>query len=407
VTLLCVVHFKMGVLGFGVAQAAYGASHFISLVFTTWASTESLHSFLPAAVPRPSVETGRYFHLPMVSTALHMTGTSLLKHLLTEGDRIVLSFAINHYDQGIYAVTYNYGSLVARLLFQPIEESSRISYAQLAGEIQTSESAAPKATTEGAPSAAAEERKALVGDLRSMILVWLQVMFFFGHLLALFGPLYARLLVKVVLGERWYSEETVQTISAFCVYLGIMGCNGVSEAFVQSVAPTQLFGTMNRSLFLSSLVFYTSSPLLISYYGTVGLIIANCLSMLLRTLLNLHFISSYFAEQQSHPPLTFSAFWKLLIPSSRFLPLVRVYQMLADSSSEYAHSNMTLEDAAWHLFKGAVLTLISVAIYGFIFRQELGEWLRAFRGNKDQTQTPPHPDAPPPPQAVREQKKED
>jgi hypothetical protein len=385
VTLLCVVHLKMGVLGFGVAQAAYGASHFLSLLFTTWGSSQALRSFLPAAVPPSS---GGFLHLPMVSTALHMTGTSLLKHFLTEGDRIILSFSTNHYDQGIYAVTYNYGSLVARLLFQPIEESSRISFAQLAGAIQSVGTPVSQ-TREGGVN-----KKALVEELRGAILKLLRAMFFLGSLFSLLGPLYARLLVRHILGERWYSEDAVRTISAFCIYLGVMGCNGVSEAFVQSVAPPHLFGTMNRSLFLSSLVFYASSPLLISSYGTVGLIFANCLSMLLRTLLNLHFISSYFSEQQSEPPLSASAYFQLFFSTYINLALLVVRRILVESSAEYARSSLTLVDAAHHIAKGGSVSLFAAAIVGFIYREDLSQLLRGFRA--DQTQAHAPTPAPPP-----------
>ncbi|KAG9088044.1 Oligosaccharide translocation protein rft1, partial [Ceratobasidium sp. 392] len=70
--------------------------------------------------------------------ALTMTGQSIFKHFLTEGDRIVISRVSPLEDQGGYAVASNYGSLVARILFQPIEESSRLYFSKLLSPPSTS-----------------------------------------------------------------------------------------------------------------------------------------------------------------------------------------------------------------------------------------------------------------------------
>lgn len=48
---------------------------------------------------------------------------SLLKQLLTEGERYILSFSsISMHDQGVFDIVNNLGSLFARFLFQPLEE---------------------------------------------------------------------------------------------------------------------------------------------------------------------------------------------------------------------------------------------------------------------------------------------
>jgi oligosaccharide translocation protein RFT1 len=368
-TLLCVIHLKMGVTGFGIAQTAYGVSHFLSLLL----SSDSVGLFLPAVPPSsPSsssvLSPETLFHLPMVNTALQMTGTSLLKHVLTEGDRIVLSLSEDHYNQGIYAVTLNYGSLVARLLFQPLEESCRISFAQIAGNIHSLRS-----QSEGEQTAPAVQRvDVLMSTLRSSVLGLLRVVLLCGSLIPIFGPLYARLLVKIVLGPRWYSEETVLSISAFCGYLFLMGCNGISEAFVQSAAPAHLFGAMNQSLFLSSFVFYASSPLLIASHGTVGIILANSLSMGLRVLLNLRFISSYFASCAPSSSTLLE-----ILPSSRETAFSAIaFAVLHHSSSRYATSAMTLTDAASHVAIGVAIFIALAGHHGLSHWRDVRDLLR-------------------------------
>jgi oligosaccharide translocation protein RFT1 len=44
--------------------------------------------------------------------ALTFTGQSLVKYLLTEGDKIVMSAISSSYDQGVYALVSNYGMVL-------------------------------------------------------------------------------------------------------------------------------------------------------------------------------------------------------------------------------------------------------------------------------------------------------
>jgi hypothetical protein len=48
-----------------------------------------------------------------------------LKHLLTEGDRLLLTQLATRPQRGVYAAVSSYGSLVVRLLFAPLEEATR------------------------------------------------------------------------------------------------------------------------------------------------------------------------------------------------------------------------------------------------------------------------------------------
>lgn len=56
----------------------------------------------------------------------------ILKQILTEGERYMMTFfdILNFDEQGIYDVVSNLGSLAARFVFLPIEESAYIYFAQ-------------------------------------------------------------------------------------------------------------------------------------------------------------------------------------------------------------------------------------------------------------------------------------
>jgi oligosaccharide translocation protein RFT1 len=57
-----------------------------------------------------------WFHRPTLKLALSVTGQSLFKHVLTEGDKLVLTFLTTPYTQGIYAIISNYGISSMKLL---------------------------------------------------------------------------------------------------------------------------------------------------------------------------------------------------------------------------------------------------------------------------------------------------
>ncbi|KAH9172072.1 Rft protein-domain-containing protein [Lactarius sanguifluus] len=59
-----------------------------------------------------------------------MTAPSVVKHFLTEGDKLLISHLNLLADQGSYATASNYGSLAVRVVFQPIEETSRIFFSK-------------------------------------------------------------------------------------------------------------------------------------------------------------------------------------------------------------------------------------------------------------------------------------
>lgn len=56
-----------------------------------------------------------------------------MKQLLTEGERYVMTVfsVLSFYEQGVFDVVNNLGSLAARFLFRPIEESAYFYFSQL------------------------------------------------------------------------------------------------------------------------------------------------------------------------------------------------------------------------------------------------------------------------------------
>ncbi len=82
--------------------------------------------FWKSMVPGRTLLTGQLLDPYYVSVALSFWAQSFLKHLLTVGDRFLLvALAIPHEQKGIYRLVSDLGSLIARILFQPLEETGR------------------------------------------------------------------------------------------------------------------------------------------------------------------------------------------------------------------------------------------------------------------------------------------
>ena len=94
-----------GVLPFGVGQLVY------AIVLTgvyLWGMDGGV-SLVPRKFGGTDGEEGYWFHGPTMWFAVSVTGQSLFKHILTEGDKLVLTLFTTPYTQGVYAVVSNYG----------------------------------------------------------------------------------------------------------------------------------------------------------------------------------------------------------------------------------------------------------------------------------------------------------
>ena len=410
VTFITIAYFSMGVKGFGYAQMSYGLIHFLTMISATSNNNFTINNlsckmidFLPRIIScdndndadggtgtysSNSLNTDRSSHVSKTSVnheqrtegivitdegnkkrnigilkskriarfldmntahvAYTATLSSLLKHLLTEADKIALSLTSSTYDRGIFAVSSNYGSLVARMIFLPIEESSRIAFSKMSSDLydecQDSDTIinyehSPKIETDGLPAFHLKNqnqsqkpiidngnhhmdfskekkienkngfenknknRAGNVNDgidvddrevnrnrrkekkllcMENLLVQLMQIVTTLGALFLLFGPLYSRVVVRLLFGRRYQGEESVRTLSAVCINVFVLAINGVLEAFVHVAAPPSAFRQINIGFIVSTLLYVISVGSFTSYLGTSGLVMAGALSMTVR-----------------------------------------------------------------------------------------------------------------------------
>lgn len=182
------------------------------------------------------------------------------KHFLAEGEKMVLVAVESSYNQGVYGLVNNLGSLVARLVFQPIEEAAFASFTTAAtipsvppepekderthSETKPTAGAAPgprsrgaatekEAEAKGAAAAAAAPEANLGAEALSLIALT-RVVLVLGLLGVTFGPPNARLVIHMLYSYAWSSGEAPGLLGHYCLYLLAMALNGVTEAFVHA-----------------------------------------------------------------------------------------------------------------------------------------------------------------------------
>ncbi|KAJ7391849.1 Oligosaccharide translocation protein rft1 [Desmophyllum pertusum] len=213
---------------------------------------------------------------------------SFLKKILTEGERYIMTLfkVLTFSQQGIYDVINNLGSLVARCVFMPIEESY---YTFFAHTLERGSSADQQ--TQQSAKVASETLEVV---LKFVVLV--------GLTFLVFGYSYSFLLLDMYGGTTLSSGEGPSLLQWYCVYVLIIAVNGMTECFMFAAMSKDDVDSYNYKMMVFSVVFLGASWYL-TVLGSVGFVIANCLNMLLRIYHSLIFIHNYFKSAPHLKPL--------------------------------------------------------------------------------------------------------
>lgn len=187
-------------------------------------------------------------------------------------------------DQGIYSLASNYGGLIARIVFQPLEESSRNLFSALLS---------PDEKGKVNPTHARTAKNHLVDILRAYQLL--------AVLAFPLGPLMVPQLLHILGGRQWASPKVGELLSVYCYYIPFLAFNGITEAFVSSAASssqirkqTAWMGVFSACYALAAYTF-----LEVGHLGAYGLVLANIVNMIVRTVWSYRFIRTYFKQKEN------------------------------------------------------------------------------------------------------------
>ncbi|KAF2145104.1 uncharacterized protein K452DRAFT_265730 [Aplosporella prunicola CBS 121167] len=282
--------FDPGASPFAVGQLAYAVVLLAVYLWKTVPVTRE-HKFKLSLGPIPNSNSADYFlntfSRPLSKLSLSLFLQSSIKYVLTQGDAILITSLASLRDQGAYALASNYGGLIARMLFQPIEESSRNLFAKLC---------APEKPPSSSPA------KPSLRQARTILTLILRLYHLISLAACAVGPTLAPLLLRLVAGARWADTEAGDTLATYCFYVPLLALNGVTEAFVASVAGNAELAAQSVYMggFFAGFAGAAWLFLQVLQLGARGLVFANCVNMLMRIVWGLGFIKRYFARNGEH-----------------------------------------------------------------------------------------------------------
>lgn len=246
----------LAVASFALGQFVYSAATLVGYLILT--------SFQVSKVEKVKEEEKSFYFDPATFSLWKSLFVQMIfKHLLTEGDHVVVSYLFDVGEQGVYSVVENYCSIVARLLFQPIEESLRMTFTRIF-------------STKAA-------------DLPGSYKLMENILVFYSNLsllLVLGGYTNGGFLLKLLLGrsDKWKDSSVFEYFPQYVLYLPFMAYNGILEAFFSSSSTQKQIGTFSAFMSVSSFAVLALLFVLVEKYlwGLTGLIVANIANMSLR-----------------------------------------------------------------------------------------------------------------------------
>lgn len=192
---------NLGIISFCVAQTSFSVLSVILYYIYFWhfinsEKSESIEhfplkswrDFLPCSIPnKPLISWG------MATLTLSFFKQSILKKILTEGERFIMTIfkVLTFAEQGVYDIINNLGSLVARCVFMPIEESYYTFFAHLLTRGKSADKQSPEAANMAA----------------EVLEVILKLMILIGITILVFGYSYSYLLLDIYGGTTLSGGE--------------------------------------------------------------------------------------------------------------------------------------------------------------------------------------------------------
>ncbi|KAJ4349042.1 Oligosaccharide translocation protein rft1 [Ascochyta clinopodiicola] len=286
-----------GVLPFAIGQLAYASGLLVVYLYNMWPVARNEQFALLPKQLSPTEDTSiafKYFSTPLLRLTASLTLQSALKYILTQGDSLLITTYTSLADQGSYALASNYGGLIARMLFQPIEESSRNMFAKLCAS-------EPAPTTKDQNvGRQSQERKQNISQASKVLTIILRLYTIISLFAITLGPTLAPLLLSVVAGRNWSATTASKVLATYCYYIPFLAINGVTEGFVAAVATNKELYAQSISMGFFFAAFAGSAWFFIGHLelGGSGVVLANTVNMALRILWNTWFIRRFFGQRK-------------------------------------------------------------------------------------------------------------
>ncbi|KAH8386691.1 hypothetical protein KR093_001967 [Drosophila rubida] len=224
-----------------------------------------------------------FFNRELQTLTLSFVKQGVLKQILTEGEKYVMSVSpvLSFGEQATYDVVNNLGSMAARFIFRPIEDSAYFYFTQTISR----DTRLVKQPSDRVRQASSVLHNLLLGV--SSI----------GLLALTFGQSYAQTLLLLYGGEDFVAGGLPQRLLQWhCLAIYLLSVNGISEGYMFATNTSRDIDKYNYLMAIFSVSFLVLSYILTGIFGPVGFIFANCINMLGRIV-----YSTWYIRQQYRP----------------------------------------------------------------------------------------------------------
>lgn len=301
----------------------------------------SIRDFLPKYLG--SVNTT--FNKKLSTLTISFAKQGVVKQLLTEGEKYVMSASpvMTFSEQATYDVVNNLGSLAARFIFRPIEDSSYFYFTQM--------------VSRDLPLHKQDQHK--VQESCAVLSQVCKTVSSIGLIVLAFGQSYAKTLLMFYGGEAFVASGLpVQLLRSHCLAIVLLAVNGVTECYTFATMTSAQLNSYNYLMVFFSISFLLLSYFLTYVFGPVGFIISNCINMLARILHSIHFISNKYKDT-GYKPLEGLYVGKIFV-----LTLFAAGCICKVSEKKFAHTSVIT-----HIFIGAVCLFFVLLSWGYENKQ--------------------------------------
>ncbi|XP_011179901.1 protein RFT1 homolog isoform X1 [Zeugodacus cucurbitae] len=231
---------------------------------------------------------GKFFNTELQILTLSFVKQGVLKQILTEGEKYVMSVSpvLNFSEQATYDVVNNLGSLAARFIFRPIEDSSYFFFTQtIARDVVLYK----------------QSRESVVQAAKVLHNLSLAVTSI-GLLALTFGQSYSHTLLLLYGGADFVAGGLPEKLLQWhCLAIYFLAINGITEGYMFATNTSRDIDKYNYLMAIFSVSFLILSYILTSFLGPVGFIFANCINMFCRICYSTHFIYRQYQPTELMP----------------------------------------------------------------------------------------------------------
>ncbi|XP_048507253.1 protein RFT1 homolog isoform X2 [Athalia rosae] len=285
----------------------------------------------------------------------------VLKQILTEGERLIMTFMpmLTFAEQGMYEIVNNLGSLAARFIFRPIEDSGYFYFTQMVQRDKP----------------IADQNVVTVQESVNVLMQLCSVVTSIGLVVLVFGQSYSSLLLWLYGGSKLTADLPVLLLQSHCLAVLLLGINGVTECYTNATADSKTINRNNYIMIYESVAFLVVSYFFVSWFGPVGFIFGNCVNMALRILHSTRFIKRRHVGTKYAPLLG-------LVPKPIFVTFLIMSAIITKVSQAYFFPDGKLI----HLIIGIFMFCIVIASWLYehqdLIQLGINKWRNRHNKNK-------------------------